>query len=341
MTTFGENWQGLGKAGLLGVGFPSRFGGQGGGPAEVWRTARRVGETAFDLSTGLSWISHQIAARFLLGQYGTEEQKAAWLPRLATGESVAAIAVDEAETEPTRWNFRATYRPTADGHLVIEGEKLQVINASVSDLLLFFAVSRTEGEGEGLRAFLVHRDTPGVTLQELPGRSYCPYSPQSNVVLHECRIPGASAMGTTEQCVEMLTRIGEQHDMLVLQVISGYLERLIRELRPLLCRSDRDRLMSLVLRGRLLALNSLNRVIAGSWAERAEDPTHFASAQVAARELIQLTRDDLGDLPDHPAVLAAQRDLELISLAWPRTKSRFLGAVRAEEAGGDLAPPRA
>jgi len=338
MTTFGEQWQSLGKAGLLGVGFPSRFGGQGGGPAEVWRTARRVGESAFDLSVGLSWISHQIAARFLLGQYGNEEQKAAWLPRLATGQAVAAIAVDEAETEPNLWNLHATYRPAGDNTLVLEGTKLKVINASVAELLLFFAVARPEEELGGLQAFLVHRDTPGVSLREVEGRSYCPSSPQSNVVLTDCKIPLASALGTPEQCVEMLGRIGEQHDVLVLQVICGYLSRLVDELRPLLRRSDRDRLTSLLLRGRMQALNSLTRAVAAGWEDREEKQTHLASAQLAARELIQLTRNDLGDLPDHPAVLAAQRDLELISLAWPRTKNRFLQAVRDEERDEDGSP---
>lgn len=341
MTTFGEQWQDLGKAGLLGVGFPSRFGGQGGGPAEVWRTARRVGERAFDLSIGLSWISHQIAARFLLGQYGSEDQKAAWLPRLATGEAVAAIAVDEAETEPSRWNLRARYRPTTGGHFVLEGKKLSVINGPVADLLLYFAVARTEGELDGLQAFLVHRDTPGVTMEELEGRSYCPYSPQSNVILRECFIPEASALGTRAQCRDMLEHIGEQHDVLVLQVITGFLERMVQELRPLLRRSDRDRLLALSLRGRLMALGALNRAIAKRWEDRAEDPATFAAAQMAARELIQVTRQDLGDLPDHPAVLAAQRDLELISLAWPRTKGRFIAAVRAEETDEHEAPPRA
>ena len=75
MSTFTEQWQGLGRGGLLGVGLPSRFGGQGGGATEVGRAARRLGSSVHDLSIGLSWVVHQVVSQVLIGKRGSDDEQ--------------------------------------------------------------------------------------------------------------------------------------------------------------------------------------------------------------------------------------------------------------------------
>lgn len=331
MASLRDNWQSLGQSGLLGVGLQSRFGGQGGGPAEIWRTAKRVGYSVFDLGISLSWVTHSTAARFLIGQYGSEEQKAAWIPRLVSGESMVATAFEERESTPEDWNFRTSAQRLMDNMIQLDGLKLAAINAPLADLVVAFAATPTAEDPYGISAFMVHRDTKGVSFEDALPREFCPSSPRANVVFSECHIPVASLLGKPGDGERMLALVKEQHDLLLLQVVSGHLAHLLDEVKPLVRRSDRDRLSLLALQGRLLSLQALNAHIADHWEQRQEKPIGFAAAQMASREVIQRTREDLVDLPEHPAVLAAQRDLDLISLGWSRTKRRLLDAVRLEE----------
>ena len=331
MKTLLEHWKDLGRAGQLGVGLPSRFGGQGGGPEEVWRTARRVGQTGFDLGVGLTWIVHHIVARFQLGKYGTEEQKAAWLPRLASGESMAAAANDEPDTQEHPLDLQVM----ADGSFRLSGFLSGVINAPVADLLVLFAP--LAGGADSVGAFLVRRDTPGLTFEPAADRGYCPTSPLANAVFDDCALNAGSLLGTPEQAREMLNRLGRQFDLLRLQVICGFLVRLAEEVKPHLRRSDRNRISLLVMQGRLQALQSLNADVASRWDE--QESVDLVAAEAAARELVRFTREDLTELPDHPAVAAAQRDLELVRLGWRRTRQRFLLAAHREEQESTGDPP--
>ncbi len=331
MTSLQEHWASLGRSGALSVGLPSRFGGQGGGPSEVWRAARRVGINIFDLGVGLSWVIHHIASRFHVGKHGTDEQKAAWLPRLARGESVAAIAWEEG----TDGVLHATARRNGGGMWVIDGKKTGVINAPIADLLVVGARTSIESAPDGLSTFLVHRDTPGVLLEPAPDRPFCPSSPQADVSFAECKIPPESLLGEPGEAAMASAEVGEQFDVLVIQVICGYISRLLDAVTPHLRHSDASRLALLKLSGRHLALQTLNTAIVEQWDQRSETPARFAAAEMAARELILLTRADLEELPDHPAVAAAQRDLQLIGLGWHNTRRRFLHAVHEEEAAVD------
>ena len=336
MPTLKEQWALMGRSGLLSVGLPSRFGGQGGGAAEVWRTARRVGRTVPDLGMGLSWVIHHVTSRFHIGTHGTDEQKAAWLPRLASGESVAAIAWEEelGDAGP----LQATAIREDYGMWVLNGTKVAVINAPVADLLVVGAVTPTDEQPDATSAFLVHRDTPGVQLGPSPDRLFCPSSPHANVGFLDCRIPPESLLGDQGQAVSVAAVVGEQFDILVLQVICGYLGSLLDEVDPQLRESATARLTLLTLTGRHRALQLLNGDIADRWDQRTEEPERFVAAQAAARELIELTRADLAKMPEHPSVAAAQRDLELITLGWPNTRRRFLAAVRNAERAPVIAP---
>ncbi len=328
MSALREQWAELGRTGVLSVGLPSRFGGQGGGPAQVWRSARRVGQNTSDLGVSLSWVIHHLAGRFQIGKHGTDEQKAAWLPRLASGESIAAIAWEESPDG----GIDATAVQDDGGRFHLQGTKIGVINAPVADLMVVGARTRTLEGPDGLSAFLVHRDTPGVLLDPAADRPFCPSSPLANVVFDDCRIPPESMLGEPGEAGSMAAEVSEQFDILVIQVICGYLAGLLDQVTPHLRQSDASRLALLKLRGRHMALQTINTAIVEQWDERGESPSRFAAAELAARELILLTRSDLGELPDHPVVAAAQRDLQLIGLGWPNTRRRLLETMRLEEA---------
>jgi glutaryl-CoA dehydrogenase len=119
--------------------------------------------------------------------WGSEEQKNAWLPRMAAGDAVGCFAL----TEPTAGSDPSAMRTTArqsGGDWVIEGAKRWIGLASIADVAVVWA--RTD---DGVRGFLVPTDTPGFTATDITGKLSMRASVQCDIALDGVRV-GADAM---------------------------------------------------------------------------------------------------------------------------------------------------
>ena len=97
---------------------------------------------------------------------GSEAQKAEWLPKVASGEAIAAYALTEPETGSDAANIGMTARP-ADGGWVLDGEKSYISNGTIADVLTVFARTGSPGDGaRGISAFIVRGDEPGLSVAE-------------------------------------------------------------------------------------------------------------------------------------------------------------------------------
>ncbi len=129
--------------------------------------------------------------------YGTPEQKEKYLPKLATGEWIAAYALSEASSGSDAMNIRAQARLSADGsQYILNGEKMWISNAGFADLFIVFAkIVTDDGQPGQFSAFLIERNTPGLTIGAeehklgIRGSSTCP------LVLSDCAIPAANLLG--------------------------------------------------------------------------------------------------------------------------------------------------
>jgi len=124
--------------------------------------------------------------------YGTQAQKQKYLPKLATGEWVAAYALSEATSGSDALNCRTRAALSEDGtHYVLNGEKMWITNSGFADLFIVFAKS----DGDKLSAFLLERNTPGFSIGAeehklgIHGSSTCP------LVLADCRVPVENLLG--------------------------------------------------------------------------------------------------------------------------------------------------
>ncbi|MGD0619504.1 MAG: acyl-CoA dehydrogenase family protein, partial [Bryobacteraceae bacterium] len=120
--------------------------------------------------------------------YGSEEQKARWLPKLAAGEAVGCFGL----TEPGFGSNPAgmTTRARRDGdHWVLNGEKTWITNGSVSDIAVVWA--RTE---EGIRGLLVENGTPGYSTSEIHGKLSMRASVTSSLSFSDCRVPESNRL---------------------------------------------------------------------------------------------------------------------------------------------------
>ncbi len=150
------------EMGLYGFAIPEEYGGLGLGMAEEAQLVFELGYTTPALRS-MFGTNNGIAGHVLL-EGGTEEQKHSWLPRLASGEVVASFALTEPDAGSSPAGLATTARPDGDGW-VINGTKRFITNAPTADVFMVFARSDPAEKGaRGITAFLVPRDTPGLSV---------------------------------------------------------------------------------------------------------------------------------------------------------------------------------
>jgi butyryl-CoA dehydrogenase len=178
-----------GELGLLGVDVPEEYGG-----LEMDKvTSTLVCEKTSILgSFTVTFGAHANIGTMPLVWYGTAEQKAKYLPKIASGEWVAAYALSEASAGSDAMNIRTQAKLSEDGKsFVLNGEKMWISNAGFADIFTVFA----KIDGEHFSAFLVERGTPGFSIggeehkMGIRGSSTCP------LIFEECRIPVENLLG--------------------------------------------------------------------------------------------------------------------------------------------------
>jgi acyl-CoA dehydrogenase len=148
--------------GLYGFALPAEYGGIGLSMADEVELVFELGWTT-PAFRSLFGTNNGIAGHVLmLG--ATEEQKAHWLPRLASGEVTAAFALTEPEAGSSPADLTTTARREGE-EWVIDGTKRYITNAPVADVFMTFARSTPDAKGaSGISAFLVPAGTPGLTV---------------------------------------------------------------------------------------------------------------------------------------------------------------------------------
>jgi acyl-CoA dehydrogenase family protein 9 len=193
----------LRRAGLFGLVLPERHGGMGLSATGYARVLQEIAHHDASVAVTLG-VHGSIGVRGLL-LYGTEEQKARWLPRLATGELVAAFCL----TEPEAGSDAAAIRTTAvrdGGGWILDGRKGWVSNGSIAGLFTVFARTAYEGKGQ-LSAFLVPRDAPGLTVgppEEKMGIRACS---TTRLDLVRVRVPADHVLGEVGKGFKIAMRI--------------------------------------------------------------------------------------------------------------------------------------
>ena len=178
-----------GELGLMGVDVPEAYGGM-----EMDKvTSAVVAESISKLgSFSVAFSAHVGIGTLPIVWYGTAEQKQKYLPKLASGEWIAAYALSESSSGSDALNCRARAVLSPDGkEWILNGEKMWISNSGFADLFTVFA----KVDGEKFSAFLVERGTPGFSVGAeehklgIRGSSTCP------LLLSDCRIPAANLLG--------------------------------------------------------------------------------------------------------------------------------------------------
>ncbi|MFD6859364.1 acyl-CoA dehydrogenase family protein [Rhodococcus sp. NPDC060090] len=184
-----------GKAGILGLGVPEEFGGSGVTDYRfrqiVQEETARTNTTSFGATLALQ---DDIAIPYLL-HLGTEEQKARWLPRMASGEIIGAIAM----TEPGAGSDLQGVKTTAvrDGDdWVINGQKTFITNGIHSDLVIVVCRTDPSAGSKGFSLIVVERDTPGFSRGRKLDKVGLAAQDTAELVFEDARVPAENLLGT-------------------------------------------------------------------------------------------------------------------------------------------------
>jgi alkylation response protein AidB-like acyl-CoA dehydrogenase len=151
----------LARGGALGLAIPGEHGGGGLDLVTTAYAYEGLGATLGDGGVLLAAGAHLFGVALMLLRVGTEAQKQAWLPRLATGEVLGTVAATEEGSGSDIAAAEAVAERSGEGFR-LTGKKRYVTLAQEAGL--YFAVARDGKEGRGLTALLVPRDTPGIIV---------------------------------------------------------------------------------------------------------------------------------------------------------------------------------
>lgn len=178
-----------GAQGLLGIAFPEKYGGLD----KDFITATLVNESlGGGHSFAVAMAAHTGIGSLPLFFFGTDAQKDKYLPRLASGELKAAYALSEPNAGSDALSVRTRAALTEDGsQYVIDGQKCWISNSGFADLFTVFA----KIDGEKFSAFLIEKDTPGLSLGEEEHKMGIKGSSTRQVFFENCHIPGEALLG--------------------------------------------------------------------------------------------------------------------------------------------------
>jgi len=182
--------------GLFGVTMPEEYGGAG---MNVSQYVGFIRELAYASPAYRSIVSINIGmvCKSILG-FGTEQQKAHWLPKLATG-SIAAFGLTEPDSGSDSAAMKTRAVPSGNGY-VLNGTKRYITNAPFADVILVMARTNAEAlpKNAHVSAFLVPRDTPGVSIGKPDGKMGQAGSQIADVILEDVHVDGDALLGGEE-----------------------------------------------------------------------------------------------------------------------------------------------
>jgi len=188
-----ETVEKMAKYGLLGIPFPTEFGGAGGDSISYAITVEELSRVC--ASTGVVCSAHTSLCCWPIFAWGTEEQKKKYLPDLLSGKKLGAFGL----TEPNAGTDAAGQQTRAvkDGdHYILNGAKVFITNGGYAETFVVMAMTdKSKGTRGGISAFIVEKDDEGFSIGKTEDKMGICASSTTELIMQNCRIPADRMLG--------------------------------------------------------------------------------------------------------------------------------------------------
>ncbi|HEV3155360.1 MAG TPA: acyl-CoA dehydrogenase [Candidatus Baltobacteraceae bacterium] len=177
---------------LLGIPIPAEYGGLGGTFLTYVKVVEEIAKACASSSLIVA-VQELGMLPILIG--GSEEQKKKYLPKLASGEWIAAYALTEAGSGSDAAGSMRTRAQKRGDTWILNGQKIWITNGSVADVICVFAVTDPEKGPNGISAFIVEKGFPGFSVGKLEKKMGIRGSPTVELVFDNCEVPAENLIG--------------------------------------------------------------------------------------------------------------------------------------------------
>ncbi|MDW8330851.1 MAG: acyl-CoA dehydrogenase [Cyclobacteriaceae bacterium] len=182
----------MGELGLMGVLVPQEYGGAGFGYFEYVAAIEELAKV--DGAIGLSMAAHNSLCTNHILEFGNEEQKQRYLPKLATGEWIGAWGLTEPNTGSDAGNMRTVAVKDGD-YYIINGTKNFITHGKSGQVAVVIVRTGEVGDSHGMTAFIIEKGTPGFTSGKKENKLGMRASETAELIFTDCRVHKSQVLG--------------------------------------------------------------------------------------------------------------------------------------------------
>jgi len=185
-------WNKAGDNGFLCMTMPEEFGGAGADKLYSIVQMEELGRAGF---SGIGYSLHSEIVAPYIAHYGTPEQKARYLPRMASGEMIGAIAMSEPAAGSDLQGIKTTATVQPDGSYLLKGSKTFITNGWHADLVVVVAKTNPAAGAKGTSLLLVERGMPGFSVGKRLNKMGLKAQDTSELFFDDVRVPAENLLG--------------------------------------------------------------------------------------------------------------------------------------------------
>lgn len=223
-------WKTLGAEKLMGLCIDPEFGGRGLNFAALSKATEAFASRAACPGLMTSWLGHNLIGRLLIQNIGTKAQREEWLPRIASGEVTACVAISEPGAGAHPKFLKSTATEEDDGW-VINAEKAFVTNGPIAGLFVLLAITGVTDGRKEFSAFLVPGGSEGITIRPMdkPKIDFLRPAPHGLISFENVKVSKDAVLGPVGDGFEVVSRrVRHIEDAVGLGVMSGNLTAHLR-----------------------------------------------------------------------------------------------------------------
>ena len=191
-----ETVEKMGKIGLMGIPIPKEYGGAGATNQIYTMCVEELSRVC--ATTGVVVSAHTSLCCSPILEFGTEEQKKKYLPKLASGEWIGAFGLTEPNAG-TDASAQQTFAEERDDHYVLNGNKIFITNAQYGHVYVIFAMTDKSQGNKGISAFIVEKGFPGFSIGKPELKRGIRGSATCELIMENCIVPKENLLGRVGQ----------------------------------------------------------------------------------------------------------------------------------------------